>query len=233
MHNWGVVQTRSHARRPWLQRWLWLALVCSVSCYGHDQPENRQSTLVGRYEPSKLPDGGASFAMQPCTRAEIMDQGLDEQSPGTLDITFTEAIAPGVKGKWDTPQTGNVSGAAIWIEDLNGALVRTLDLWCYTPFCLRCLDPYYERFFGGCTLDTKSRASLHAYETWTRSWDCRSLHGNIVPDGDYLLVIDVQIDEEHLMDPVSIPFTKGRKPWTMQPPPMPPQTGLKITYTPG
>ena len=172
------------------------------------------------------------FATQPCTRPEIMDQNLEEQPPGSLVVSFTETVAPGVIGKWDKEETGHVSAAAIWIEDATGALVRTLDLWCYSPFCIQCLDPYYMRFLGGCKLDVVTRASLHAYEPWMHTWDGTSLHGTVVPDGDYPLIIDVQIDEIHPMDLVKIPFTKGRMPWTMQLPPAPPHNGLTLSYKP-
>lgn len=228
----GAVVRGSHVCRRWLQRVTWLALACTAGCDTSPAPNNH-SDILGRYEPAELPDGGASFATQPCTRQEIMDQNLAEQPPGSLDVSFMETVAPGVVGTHDTEQTGHLSAAAIWIEDANGALVRTLDLWCYAPFCIMCLDPYYSRFLGGCKLDVITRASLHAYEPWMHTWDGKSLHGTVVPDGAYVLTIDVQIDEYHYMDPVKIPFTKGRMPWTMQLPPTPPHSGLKLTYTPG
>lgn len=231
MHDWGVIEMGSHARRRWLQRCTWLALACLAGCYRHDDFGDAHSALVGRYEPSKLPDGGANYATQPCTRAEIADAGI-AQLPGHMDIAFTPAVAPGVVGDYDNPMTGHVSAAAVWIEDEHGALVKTLDLWCFSPFCIRCLPPYYGRFAGGCTLDVTTRPTIHAYDAWAKTWDGTNLHGTVVPDGNYTFNIDLQIDEHHTMDVVKIPFAKGRVPFVIAPPAMPPQTGLTLTYTP-
>jgi hypothetical protein len=208
-----------------------LSFACTAGCYRHDDLDERRSALIGRYEPGELPDGGANYATQPCTRAEIADAG-SAQPGGHVDIAFTPAVAPGVKGDYDNDATGHVSAAAIWIEDDHGALVKTLDLWCYSPFCLRCLPEYYARFAGGCELDAVTRATLHAYEPWVKTWDGTSLHGAVVPDGNYTLNIDLQIDEHHTMDLVKLPFTKGRMPFVITAPSMPPQTGLTLTYTP-
>jgi hypothetical protein len=231
MSSEGERESGVGACRRWLQGIWLLALACNAGCYRHDDPADQHSALVGRYEPSSLPDGGANYATQPCMRAEIADAG-SAQPAGHLDIAFTPAVAPGVQGEYDTEVTGHLSAAAIWIEDEHGALVKTLDLWCYSPFCLRCLPAYYGQFGGGCVIDVTTRATLHAYEPWMKTWDGTSLHGSVVPDGNYTFNIDLQIDEQHPMDVVKIPFTKGRTAWTITPPPMPPQTGLTLTYTP-
>jgi hypothetical protein len=211
---------------------LLVALVCVAACQLRgDQPARPDQ--VGRYEPQQLSDGGPIDAGSiPCTRAEIADDDAGVNEPGTLHIEFTSTPPyPGVVTKYNQPPNGDVNGGVIWIEDQNGALVKTLDYW-GGPTCLQALLAYIMKNLGGCKIDTVARATVNAYEHNTYDWNSKSLHGSIVPDGNYTLLIDVQIDGEHPLPIGSVPFTESRMPFTISVPSMPPQTGLTLTYMP-
>ena len=171
------------------------------------------------------------FPTQPCIRAEFADEDAGAQLGGKLDVTLTPAIPAGVVGDHDASCGCNPNAGVIWIEDEQGALVKTLGFW-GQGLSLGCLFDYTMRFARGCRVDVMSTPTQNFYTPVAYAWDGKGLHGKVVPDGNYKLMIDVQIDEHHYMANYEVPFTKGRTAFVMTPPPMPPQTGLTITYTP-
>lgn len=211
-----------------------LTLACSVGCELRHDLDSQHANAVGRFEPAELRDAGPNAYRAPCTRAEFQDDtDAGRAHPGKLDLTFTPAVPPGVVGHYDSPIEGHVAAAVVWIEDENGALVKTVDFW-GGLICFGALVEYTSRFVGGCTVDVITRPTLHGYDPVSTSWDGKGLHGKVVPDGNYTLVIDVQIDEElpHHMELFKVPFTKGSMAYVITSPPMPPQTDLTLTYTP-
>lgn len=218
------------------RRWLLGAtlVACGVGCDARDQLDRTHANTVGRFEPAELRDAGASAYQVPCTRAEIADTDNDAEvgKAGKLDLTFTPTPpVPGLVTRYNQPPNGDVNCGVVWIEDANGALVKTLDFW-GGAICFGSLVDYISRFVGGCKIDVMTRPTMQAYTPLSIPWDGKSLHGKVVPDGGYTLVMDVQIDEAHLMQTVRVPFTKGSMPFVITLPPMPPQANFMLTYTP-
>lgn len=215
------------------RRWLQYSLLpLTVSCDARAGLDDMHRDAVGRFEPPALRDAGAPVSSIPCTRVEVPDPdaGAAAAPGGKLTVTFTPAPPPGaMKGLGAVTTTQNCG--VVWIEEQNGALVKTLDFW-GGAICFSSLVDYTGRFVSGCPIDVVTRPTMHAYTPLSLSWDGESLHGEVLQDGDYTLAIDVQIDDLHPIPTFKIPFTKGRTPFVLRPAPMSPQSDLTLTYTP-
>ena len=93
---------------------------------------------------------------------------------------------------------------AIWVEDQSGfVLTRKLSgdrrkEYLYT----------WNNNSGGNVVDATTGATLTSHQTHTVTWDCGNVNGEIVPDGDYTVI--VEFTEEHAQGPLrEITFTKG------------------------
>lgn len=211
-----------------------LALACCVGCEMRDGLDSQHANAVGRFEPAELRDAGPNAFHVPCIRAEFDDDtDAGPAHAGKLDLAFSPIAPPGVVGHYDGLIEGQVAAAIMWIEDANGALVKTIDLR-GGLICFGALYDYSSRFANGCTIDAIARPTIQRGTPISSSWDGKGLHGKVVPDGNYTLVIDVQIDEElpHHMELFKVPFTKGSMPYVMTAAPMPPQSDLTLAYTP-
>jgi hypothetical protein len=156
--------------------------------------------------------------------------------PGTEGQLVVDFSSTPVGGAWTPANVG-----AVWIEWVDPSdpkdfkkerFVRTLEKWAETR--LESLETWSAR---ACTTivtpDVVSTATLADHKTPHHStWDTKDINGQVVPDGQYKVYIEVTEFEEQ--GPVaSFEFTKGPTPQ------MPPSqdganyTGLKISYTPG
>jgi hypothetical protein len=152
---------------------------------------------------------------------------------GMLTLTYTPTLPVGVtKGWWDSADgTLKPTFGVIWIEDPMGRFVKTLEFWGMTIYIQANLHDYLlKRTY--CPIDTVSQATRFDYSQHMTTWDGTSSKGFVVPDGPYVLWIDIQMDERNPMPSYRIDFMKGDKPFTITPPPVPPQTGTTLTYTP-
>jgi hypothetical protein len=211
------------------QRLVVTLLWCLASACA-DSADRKVTDYAGRYEPSQLPDSGPRDAGYiPCTRNDTLQDDGDNPA-GMLHLAFTVTVAPGVVGHWDKMYGGSLNSGAIWIEDEAGALVKTVQWWGPGPFSLDRLARYTSRYL--CNVDVIATPTQMSYQLHDLMWDGMSTHGKAVKDGNYTLLMDIQIDEDHPMDVTTIPFVKGRAPFMMQPPDLPPHTGLTIDYEP-
>lgn len=150
---------------------------------------------------------------------------------GKLTLTYTPMPPPGVTmGYWDRPPL-KPSYGVVWIEDAMGRFVKTLEFWGMTIYIQANLHDYLgKRTY--CPVDVVAQATHFDYSPHTTTWDGKSSKGFVVPDGPYVLWIDIQIDERNPMPSYRIDFMKGSDAITITPPPMAPQTGTTLTYTP-
>lgn len=198
---------------------------------------------VGAFEPgdSTVLDAGAGAgAGLMCTMKRVaaplgldLDAGASELA-GTLNVSFTTAgPTPGFSSQWDLKSaTGTtMSHGAIWIEDASGAFVKTLEFW-GSNYTFNTLAPYVMKWFNCGKTDAVAKATISAHQVHTLMWSGEALGGFVAPDGDYVLWIDVQVDEQDWMPVVQVPFKKGRAPWSMTLPDAPPHAGLKLDYVP-
>jgi hypothetical protein len=94
---------------------------------------------------------------------------------------------------------------AIWIEDGSGKFVRTLEMWA------KLRARYLRRFdkaASGDTTDAITSATLDLHRVHELSWDFRDRSGQIVPDGDYTVLVEVT-DRDATGDSIAIPFKKA------------------------
>ena len=61
------------------------------------------------------------------------------------------------------------------------------------------------------------------------TWNLHNGAGELVPDGDYKLVVEVSDGSEKSLE---VPFKKGREPLSVMPPDAVPCTGLSVEYQP-
>jgi hypothetical protein len=130
-------------------------------------------------------------------------------TPGTLTVTFTTTVT---KGMYSPQNCG-----AVWVEDSLTFYVRTLELWTAerhasivqwdTRVCKK--DPTVT------APDVITSATLRQHKSHTSKWDLKDFRGNVVPDGQYTLWLQVAENEIFPEGPfLEIPFTKGTTPQT-------------------
>lgn len=101
---------------------------------------------------------------------------------------------------------------AIWVEDQAGfVLTRKLrgddrKEYLYT----------WNSNSGGNVVDATTGATLTSHQTHSVTWDCRNLNGELVPDGEYTVI--VEFTEEHAQGPLRmVTFAKGSEMISMAP----------------
>jgi hypothetical protein len=159
--------------------------------------------------------------------------GADAPSGCTMSVNFTTVPSPTLVGEGRYDHGGpQRSYAVVWIETPDGVLVKTLGLWCQTLWIFANLKRYWTQNPSCCQPDVVAMPTMVLHPPETVTWDCKDLNMHTVPDGDYVLLVEADVDEAHLLPAFSVNFTKGSTPWTLNPPPEPPQTAMSITYTP-
>ena len=220
-------------RRPQL----WLAAACALAAAvsGCDRTDiiNDKASVVGRFEPGVLIDGGFDAGKLVCMGTDIPEPENDagREPGGNMTLTYTTTIPATVPmGYWDMNGLKPNFGV-VWIEDDMGRFVKTVEFWGKVIYVAANLHDYLlKRVY--CPVDVTAGATLYDYAQHMVTWDGKDSKGHVVPDGAYVLWIDVQIDERNPMLPYRIDFTKGRVPLTITPAPAPPQTGTTLTYSP-
>lgn len=94
---------------------------------------------------------------------------------------------------------------AVWIEKADGTFVKTLKLrgsarkqWLLT----------WNTKSSGSTVDAVTGSTMSAHSSHNVNWNCRDLSGNIMPDGNYKIVIE--FTDAHSQGPMfSYAFTKS------------------------
>lgn len=148
-------------------------------------------------------------------------------APGTagkLTIDFTTASY--LTGKYSPKNCG-----AVWIEDANGTYIATPAIWARIRMrpiffwqTVRCQADMPDAITSA-TLDDHSKP--HSV-----TWDGRDLKGNVVPDGMYVVHVEVTEDEVKLGRHAKFPFMKGPTAETQTPMDTESVKTVKLTYTP-
>jgi hypothetical protein len=145
-------------------------------------------------------------------------------TPGKLTIDFTTASYN--TGKYSPKNCG-----AIWIEDANGAYIATPAIWAHIR-----QRPLFFWQTVRCQADTPDAITSATLDDHSKphsvSWDGKDLKGNVVPDGMYVVHIEVTEDEVKLGRHAKFPFMKGPTAETQTPADTESVKTVKLTYTP-
>lgn len=114
-------------------------------------------------------------------------QGSDTTMTIDFQVTTT---SPG--GNYSPRNIG-----AIWVEDANGAFVKTLKVWANRR--IQYLYTWQSRT-GGNTVDGVTGATYSSHNTRTVSWDFTDVSGDTVPAGDYTLRLE--LTDQHSQGPL-------------------------------
>lgn len=101
---------------------------------------------------------------------------------------------------------------AIWITDSAGNWVKTLAVWARTR------EKYLMDFVatGANRVDAITSATISSHVTHQVSWNSTDVNGNIVPDGEYKVVMELT-DSNAKGATASVPFTKSATPVQLLP----------------
>jgi hypothetical protein len=145
-----------------------------------------------------------------------------EGTPGTLTFSFDTRTYGGF---YEPENCG-----AVWIEDTEGRYVDTPLVW--AEIRLRNLFIWDARRCDTDGPDVISSATLPEHGRHEGSWSGKDYMGRVVPDGTYVLNIEVTEDEFDYGRRAEIPFEKGGEPVMLQPDDFDSVTDLTISYTP-
>jgi hypothetical protein len=158
------------------------------------------------------------------TTAVAMHQDLTKRArtSGSLSMTFT---TQSLNGKWKPANVG-----AVWIADIQGRAVKTLEVWAAER--LSSLPFYNQSACKSNDPDVIARATLPDHSKPHQDiWNGKDFLGNIVPDGDYIITIEVADVENVTAPPTQFHFLKGAQPVSMSVPDGRGTLGLQYTYT--
>jgi hypothetical protein len=145
-------------------------------------------------------------------------------TPGKLTIDFTTASYN--TGKYSPKNCG-----AIWIEDAMGNYIATPAIWAHIR-----QRPLFFWQTVRCQQDTPDAITSATLDDHNKphsiTWDGKDLKGNVVPDGMYVVNIEVTEDEVKLGRHAKFPFMKGQTAETQTPPDTESVKTVKLTYTP-
>jgi hypothetical protein len=186
-------------------------------------------------------DGGAAeqlTCMGQTFQSTVDADGGAQHPGGSLQVDFTTGLLP--VGDYDKAGNQENYGVA-WIEDDAGRYVTGLTQW-GAKYRLRLSTWYFgsgripaepnKGRLGCADPDIIVQPSIHMHMAHSVTWQGTDTARESVPDGNYTLWFEVQIDERHIQTAVSYPFVKGRMPWTQQLPAATPLQALTLTYTP-
>jgi hypothetical protein len=108
---------------------------------------------------------------------------------------------------------GPANIGAVWIEDALGTYIATLERWA-SQYSDRALYHWQQH---ACTRDwpepdAVSRASLDAPAHHDSTWNSKDLHGEVVPDGQYYVLIEVTETQTDSGPTVAYAFEKSTTP---------------------
>lgn len=99
---------------------------------------------------------------------------------------------------------------AIWVETAAGDFVRTLDLW-GNKHAKQLTE--FKAAVGDLAAAVAARtgATEKAYGKYSSRWDLKDAAGNVVPDGEYVIRLELTSDNanKNKYHRTSIPFTKS------------------------
>lgn len=193
-------------------------------------------SMLGYVPPPDAGPGDGGLALTEEERRELADAinsagkenrcvGVDgaEGTPGELAVSFLSASYNG----FYAPE----NCGAVWIEDEAGMYVATPVLW--AQIRVRNLFVWdARRCRTDWPLDVVSSATLAKHEAHDLVWDGTSHLGTRVPNGNYVLNIEVTEDEFNYGRRAEYPFAWGDAAFTMTPADEDSVKDLRITFTP-
>jgi hypothetical protein len=214
--------------------WLW-ASACGVEVDSNRYWTSAQDPLPGLYTPGNIvgadpnSDGGIAVSERELTEALLRNGGdlstrcgalpadigltKDESdaamanntlanrtyTPGSLTVAYT------TKDQGERWAPANVG--AVWIADPQDRPVRTIELWAAER--RGSLGVFLSK---ACTLpepDVVSQATIEEHTAHKAKWDGKDRMGNVVPDGTYVLFIEVAETELKFGGRARVPFRKS------------------------
>lgn len=238
-------------RRRARRRVLALALA-SLALLGCDEDRTLSQSEYAAHPNTGLFAPGNLIGADPDALAAL-DASVDGGDGGKDTSAFDDAISeasgqdrcverdgePGVKGTLEIEfKTASYGGfyapancGAVWIEDEDGAYVATPMIW--AGLRARNIFVWDARRCRADMPDAISSATLEEHGMLLHArWDGKDQTGAIVPDGSYVLNIEVTEDEFDYGRRLEVPFERGREPFTLTPDDSESVKGLKLTYTP-
>ncbi len=138
-----------------------------------------------------------------------------------LSITFT-TITPG--GYFSPNHI-----LAVWTETESGDFVKTHLV--YANARKQHLYTWNTEPANGNEVDAVTGATQTSHRTYTVTWDCRDLDQNIIPDGNY--VLHIEMADTHSQGPLAeIDFTITENVFTLEPPDETNFTDISLVYNP-
>jgi hypothetical protein len=224
-----------------------LCIACLAACSDDALDAAEQSThpQAGLYTPGSMigyvppPDAGRGDGGRGLTEEELRELkdaidsagkenrcvGVDgaEGTPGELTVSFLSASYDG----FYAPE----NCGAVWIEDEAGMYVATPVLW--AQIRVRNLFIWDARRCRiDWPLDVVSSATLPKHGPHDLVWDGTSHEGTRVPNGNYVLNIEITEDEFNYGRLADYPFVWGGPAFTMTPPDEDSVKDLRIAFTP-
>lgn len=194
---------------------------------GHDPGRSSSSSDT----PDAAAEGGSASPGITCSGTNIPpsddSDGGTIDAAGTLRVDFVSSLPHGEYDK--SPDVFNNIGV-VWIEDEFGRYVKALEFW--GKRYLLSLKTYLLNRRFGCAVDVVATATLLTHAPHMLVWDGTDLTGRVVPDGNYNLWVEIQIDERQPQAAVSFAFVKGRTAWQNMFPPTTPLQTLTLSYMP-
>lgn len=142
-----------------------------------------------------------------------------DNTPGTVTFTATTK-----------PAGGNFAPRhvlAIWVEH-NGEFVKTRKAMANQR------KQYLYKWKASSNynvVDAITGPTLTYHQTHTVTWDCTDLDENVVPDGEYTMIIE--FTDKHAQGPYyEVEFTKGTEPVVINPPDQTYIVNMQLTYEP-
>jgi hypothetical protein len=251
---WLCVQRSLRGRRA--RAWLLAAFVLSAGgCRERAEDPRAKSArpLAGLFTPgstlgalppaaqSAAPDGGEPGTGLSARELADIESAIDEAS-GSNRCGREFAAGEGVmasEGRLSVEfETASYGGhyapkncGAVWIEDPEGRYVATPLLW--AGIRSRTLFVWDARRCRSDRPDAITSATLDEHgKRHSATWDGRDHAGEIVPDGRYVLNIEVTEDEFNYGRRTQISFVKSAMPQTQQPEDDGSVRNLTLSYTP-
>jgi hypothetical protein len=113
---------------------------------------------------------------------------------------------------------------AIWIQDGNGKLVKSLEVWAQTR---RRYLTRYTTALSGTAIDVTASATLTSHKTHHATWNMKDRSGAAAPAGKYTLVMELT-DGDQTGRSNTIDFDTSTGPQTMTPAMAPSFTSMKL-----
>lgn len=188
---------------------VWSVLII-VGCDGNREMPAESQTPSDRMEQRAAV---APEAARPDTSPAIETIAAVESpaSTGTLTVSF-ETTAP-TGGKY-----ADKNVHVVWVEKADGTFVKTLSLWADRR-------ARHLALWAAATTDrakdvqARTGATLTAYGTYTSSWDGTDASGKPMPDGDYVIRLELTNDnaDKNKFHRATVNFTKTGESQTQDP----------------